>query len=206
MINSSGIISTIAGDGMEQFSGDNGPAASAEFNMYYPSGLTFDGAGNLFIADGNNYRIRKINTSGIITTVVGDGIVAGYGGDGGPATAAGLNDPTGIRFDAAGNLFIADYNNNRIRKVTNIGQASGIEQLSNHETRIEIYPNPTTRILNIESTTLDASIDMQVTDMLGQAVMQITFQQGKSSIDVSSLPSGVYFIKGSQSVQKFIKQ
>lgn len=114
-----GIITTIAGTGIGGWSGDNGPATSAQ--LYYPTGLVFDGAGNLLVADEGNGSIRKINLkSGIITTVagVGPGKYGGGGyGDGGPATSAWLSSPHGIALDAAGNLYIADDGGQRIRKV-----------------------------------------------------------------------------------------
>ncbi len=79
-----------------------------------------DGAGNLYIADTNNNRIRKLVTLGVITTVAGTGTRC-YGGDGGAATSALLNNPDGVAVDSAGNIYIADTNNNRIRKVNTSG-------------------------------------------------------------------------------------
>jgi sugar lactone lactonase YvrE len=110
-----GVISTFAGRGTSGFSGDNGAATSAQFNL--PMGLAMDPAGNLYISDLNNQRIRKVATSGIVTTVAGTG-TAGSSGDGGLATSAQLNTPYGVAADAAGDLFIADTNNHLIRKVT----------------------------------------------------------------------------------------
>lgn len=114
-----GIIIDIAGTGDAGYTGDGGPASSSNVTLNAPSGLGLDGAGNLYIADTGNAVIRKITAAtGIITTVVGDG-TAGYGGDGLKATAAGveLNSPWGVTPDAAGNLFIADTANQRIRRV-----------------------------------------------------------------------------------------
>ncbi|MVM31458.1 hypothetical protein GO755_15540 [Spirosoma sp. HMF4905] len=113
-----GIITTVAGNGSFGFSGDTGPATSAA--LAGPTGVAVDGAGNLFIADPNNNRIRKVATDGTITTVAGTGS-AGFSGDNGPATSAKLNNPTGVAVDATGNLFIADRDNNRIRKVATDG-------------------------------------------------------------------------------------
>jgi uncharacterized protein (TIGR03437 family) len=112
-----GKISTIAGTGVAGFSGDGGPAVSALLNLAYPATLTLDAAGDLYFADRNNHRIRKItlNTS-IITTVAGTGI-AGFNGDGTAPTGVNLNLPTSVAFDAAGNMIIADSSNNRIRRV-----------------------------------------------------------------------------------------
>jgi sugar lactone lactonase YvrE len=109
-----GIITTIAGNGTQGFSGDGGPATEAE--LYNPGYTALDPVGNLYITDGNNLRVRKVDLNGIITTVAGNG-VAGFSGDGGPATSAKLNFPAGVALDAAGNLYIADGGNNRIRKV-----------------------------------------------------------------------------------------
>jgi uncharacterized protein (TIGR03437 family) len=109
-----GIITTIAGNGSEGFSGDGGPATSATLEL--PFGVAVDSAGNLYIADFENSRIRKVS-GGTITTVAGNGSV-GFSGDGGPATSASLAFPAGVAVDSAGNLYIADSDNNRIRKVT----------------------------------------------------------------------------------------
>jgi sugar lactone lactonase YvrE len=111
-----GIITTVAGNGTGHYGGDGGNATNS--NLYQPTGVFIDASGNLFIADCYNHRIRKVSTAGIITTVAGNGTL-GYMGDGGTATNAELNYPWGVSVDAGGNLFIADENNNRIRKVTN---------------------------------------------------------------------------------------
>jgi uncharacterized protein (TIGR03437 family) len=110
-----GVISTVAGNGTPGFSGDGGPATSAELN--YPSGVAVDSAGNLYIADYFNQRIRKVS-NGTITTVAGIA-TWGFSGDNGPATSAQLNYPNGVAVDSAGNLYIADTYNYRIRKVSN---------------------------------------------------------------------------------------
>jgi sugar lactone lactonase YvrE len=119
-VGTNGIITTVAGYGTAGYSGDGGPATKAELN--HPEGVAVDAVGNLFIADASNERIREVGTNGIITTVAGNGYVinngsGGYSGDGGPATNAELNDPQGVAVDASGNLFIADFYNNRIREV-----------------------------------------------------------------------------------------
>jgi hypothetical protein len=96
------------------FAGDGGPAASAQ--LQFPDGVAADSHGNVFVADTGNQRIRKIGPDGIITTVAGTGF-AGYGGDGGPATAAYLDRPTALAIDRFDNLYIADAGNNRVRKI-----------------------------------------------------------------------------------------
>jgi uncharacterized protein (TIGR03437 family) len=112
---SNGVITTVAGNGTRGFSGDNGPATSAQLNN--PYGVAADSAGNLYIADTGNSRVRKVS-GGVITTVAGNG-TAGFGGDNGPATSAQLNNPYVVAMDSAGNLYIADRSNSRIRKVSN---------------------------------------------------------------------------------------
>lgn len=110
------MITTVAGNGIPGYSGDGGAATSASLN--YPSGVALDTAGNLYIADGDNNRIRKVTAAtGIITTIAGTGI-QGYSGDGGDATLAELYCPYQVTIDKAGNLYIADEGNNCIRKLT----------------------------------------------------------------------------------------
>ena len=113
-VDTNGVITTMAGNGLAGYSGDGGRATNA--SLHFPSGMTFDSMGNLYAADYWNNRIRKVDTNGIIITVAGNGST-GYSGDGGQATNASLNVPNGEAFDGTGNLYIADYGNNRIRKV-----------------------------------------------------------------------------------------
>ena len=117
-IGKDGIITTIAGNGTAGFSGDNGPALKASFN--FPAGLCLDPKGNLFVADRNNHRVRRIDVSGMVTTVTGTG-KPDMGGDGGPAVQAHLNYPSDLVCDGKGNLYISDRSNNRIRKVDSKG-------------------------------------------------------------------------------------
>jgi hypothetical protein len=110
-----GVITTVAGNGTQGYGGDNGPATAAELDT--PNEVAFDTAGNLYIADTLNQRVRMVSaTTGLITTVAGDG-TAGFAGDGGPATAAQLKQPYALAFDSAGHLYIADSANNRVREV-----------------------------------------------------------------------------------------
>ncbi|MCD6018582.1 MAG: hypothetical protein K0S53_1703 [Bacteroidetes bacterium] len=120
-INSSGVISTIAGNATSGYSGDGGLATSAQLTS--ASAICFDAAGNLYISDFGGMRVRKVNTSGIISTVAGNGS-AGSGGDGGPATSAQLFYPYGLAVDNSSNLYICDAGNNKIRKVDASGNIS----------------------------------------------------------------------------------
>jgi len=119
VINTAGIISTFAGNGLGGFSGDGGPATAA--GLYCDQGgAAMDAAGNVYIADYNNQRVRMINTAGIISTFAGNGTET-FSGDGGPATAAGLNYPVSVAVDAANNVYISDNSDNHIRVVNTAG-------------------------------------------------------------------------------------
>jgi trimeric autotransporter adhesin len=121
---SNGVITTVAGApppngaGAGGFSGDGGPATSAQLNA--PFGVAVDSAGNLYIADTENFRIRKVS-GGVITTIAGNGPPPGFSGDGGPATSAQLNEPLGVAVDSAGNVYVGDVDNNRVRLLTPSG-------------------------------------------------------------------------------------
>jgi hypothetical protein len=119
-VDPSGIITTFAGTGKAGFSGDGGPASRAELN--FNRGVAVDGAGTVWIADSLNQRIRKVDAAGIITTAAGSGRTCyttpeNSCGDGGPATAAGFATPRALEFDEAGNLYVADTFNSRIRRI-----------------------------------------------------------------------------------------
>ena len=122
-VDASGNISTIAGTGTAGFGGDGGAATAAQLN--FPAAVVVDSAGNLYFADSNNHRVRRVDTSGDISTVAGTG-TGGFSSDGGPATAAQLNFPAAVVVDSAGNLYIADSNNHRIRKVDASGDISTV--------------------------------------------------------------------------------
>ena len=123
-VSSSGVITTVAGGGKSNKKdsfGDGGPATSASLNT--PLGVALDSNGNLYIADTGNDLIRKVSSSGVITTVAGGskGNQKDSVGDGNPATSASLNAPYGLALDSSGNLYIADAGNARIRKVNSSG-------------------------------------------------------------------------------------
>lgn len=117
-IATTGIITTIAGNGTFGFSGDGSAAISAEVNN--PVGIGLDKAGNIYFCDAGNNRIRKISTSGTITTIAGNG-TSGFSGDGNAATSAEIDGASQVAVDAAGNVYIADFSNRRIRKVSTSG-------------------------------------------------------------------------------------
>ncbi len=118
-INTSGIITTIAGKGTAGFSGDGGPATGAE--LWVPSSVKLDTSGNIFILDAGNFRLRRIDAStGVINTIAGTGVLASTG-DGGPATAATLGNPQDICIDKQGNIYVADFFSDRVRKINTAG-------------------------------------------------------------------------------------
>ena len=122
-VNTLGVISTVAGNGTLGYSGDGGPATSAE--LYNPSYVAVDASGNLYISDERNNRIRKVSTAGTITTIAGTG-VQGYSGDGGAATSATMYSPQGIQVDASGNVYFVDQGNNVVRKISTSGTITTI--------------------------------------------------------------------------------
>jgi hypothetical protein len=179
-----GIISTVAGNGVDAgtpmgtFSGDGGPALLAGIN--HPNGVAVDGAGNLYIADTGNQRIRMVSATGVIATIAGTGL-AGYSGDGGPATKADLYNPEGLAVDSSGNIYIAEQANNVIRKVTaSTGIISTIAGEANSEGGFSgdgglairaIFNAPT-------DVALDSAGNVYVTDWGNERVRKITVSTG----------------------------
>jgi hypothetical protein len=122
-IDADGTVTTVAGTGTAGYSGDGGPATAARISG--PSRITFDSAGNLYLADSGNNRIRKVTPADVISTVAGTG-VAGSTGDGGQATAARLRNPYDVAVAGNGTIYIADRGNHKIRKVTPAGVISTV--------------------------------------------------------------------------------
>jgi sugar lactone lactonase YvrE len=174
-INSSGIISTIAGNGTATFSGDGGPSVNAAVNA--PSGLTVDAAGNIYIADAGNYRVRKINSSGIISTIAGNG-VAGFSGDGGPAVNASFSTTYSVAVDPAGNIYISDIYNGRIRKVNTAGIVSTIGGNGVVGFSGDGGPATSAQISNPYGITVDAAGNIYIADTYNNRVRLITSSSG----------------------------
>jgi len=204
-----GIITTVAGNGNYGYSGDGGPATSAELSA--PTSVALDASGNLYIADFYNNVIREVSVwDSTITTIAGTGAQS-YGGDGNLAVDAYLDLPNGVSFDPWDNLYIADYGNNRIRK---INTPTGIENLT-RKGSIFVYPNPSIEDLHINVSGFNSDIaTLEITDMEGRTVMQKGISNMHSSapiyVNISGLSSGIYFIslKGDkqQLTAKIIKQ
>jgi len=177
-VSSDGIITTVAGNGSLSYSGDGGPATSAQLNG--PQGLAADHSGNVFIADFGNNRVRKISSSGIITTVAGNG-VAGFSGDGGPAASAELNGPAGIAVDSAGDVFFADSVNNRVRKVsvagiitTVAGNGSSPPESINPIQVGDGEPATSAELSNPLGVAVDASGNLYIADTNDNAVRKVS--------------------------------
>ena len=159
-VNTSAIITTIAGNGTLGSSGDNGPAASALIGN--PWGIAVDSSGNVYFSDRINQRVRKITPAGTITTVAGTG-TSGFSGEGGQATSASLFNPTGLAVDSSGNLYIADTNNNRIRKVNTAGvittvAGNGLPNVSGNG------PATSTSISSPNAVAIDSSGNLYLTE------------------------------------------
>jgi sugar lactone lactonase YvrE len=204
MVDAAGNISTVAGNGTAGFSGDGGPAVDAQ--MATPWGIKVDNGGDIFIADDDNQRIRLVQANGIISTIAGNG-TAGFSGDGGSALSASLNFPKGIAYDNAGNLYIADENNYRVRK-TNIPASLAVPTVNKATPAIFAFPNPTVGIVYLMNA---ANSNAAVYDVLGKQVLQQPITTNKQTMDLSALASGVYLLQvtsdnGVQKMMKVVKE
>lgn len=169
-INTSGVISTVAGNGIQGFSGNGGPATAAK--LYQPTSVAVDNHGNIFFTDDGNNMIRKVDASGIITTIAGTG-TAGSLGNYGPAVAAQLSGPSGIALDHKGQVYIADVYNNAVRiidttgMIYNIAGGSGPGSIGNGGSAILCalyYP---------KGVTLDSAGNIFIVDQGNQAIRRI---------------------------------
>jgi Secretion system C-terminal sorting domain len=192
VVDTAGIINTVAGTGIMGYTGDGGPASAATLTSAFA--ILFDHTGNIYLSDRVLGVIRKIDTSGIINTIAGIGTL-GYGGDGGPATAAQFNeDMYCSAIDAAGNLYIADPINNRIRKITMplLTTRTGGPSPS-VDSRVNIYPNPASNQITINVASLMVGT-ITIANLVGQKVLTQEYHGNSVTIDVADLPKGLYFV------------
>ncbi|HEY1206842.1 MAG TPA: NHL repeat-containing protein, partial [Bryobacteraceae bacterium] len=166
-----GTITTVAGNGTPCYWGDGGPATSAR--LYYPLGIALDTAGNLYIADYLNYRVREVvAATGAIQTVAGNGAI-GYSGDGGPATAAKINAPYAVAVDGAGNLYIAEQQSGVIRKVSASGTITTVA--GNGSLGISGDGGPATKaqLLLPGGVAVDAAGSLYIADTYGGSIRKV---------------------------------
>jgi len=182
-----GIISTVAGNGTFGYTGDGGPASAA--NLSGPAGLYVDN-GTLYIADVYNNVIRAVNLStGIITTVAGNGTM-GFAGDGGPAIAANLYNPTGVCVDHTGALYIADAGNARIRKVA-ASSGSTTSVVAPAATLFAVSPNPSAGTFTLQADGDITGATADVFNVLGARVYSAAITGATTTITLDQ-PAGVY--------------
>jgi len=202
----SGMVSTLAGSTSWGFA--NGEGASAKFNA--PYGITTDGKGNLFVADGNNNQIRSIViATGMVNTLAG---AKTQGADNGDGVSASFNNPKGIASDANGNLYVADFGNNEIRVVGNL--FTGIDNVA-EIAQASVFPNPAHQNigLNFNGQENSTHVFIRIIDMAGNEVSNTTTEivnNRTTAIDISALSSGTYLAQiitneGTEQVAKFIK-
>ncbi|MEU9125267.1 RICIN domain-containing protein [Streptomyces sp. NPDC048506] len=170
-ITTDGKISTVAGTGVPGFSGDNGPAVSAQ--LHYPREVAVDSAGAVYIADTNNHRVRKITTDGKISTIVGTG-TAGFSGDGGAATAARLHTPLGVTADSTDTLYITDHGNHRVRKITTDGKISTVAGTGAAGFMGDGGPAVSARLNAPYAAAVDGAGDLYIVDAANHRVRKVT--------------------------------
>lgn len=193
-INTSGIISTVAGNGTYAATGDGSPATVA--GLMTPQGIAVDGFGNIYIADKYSERVRKVNTAGFISTIAGTG-TGGYSGDGGAATAAQLHNPCAVAIDNAGDVFIADDSSSRIRMIDPTGIITTIAGYGGFGTGGDGGPATATQFNNIYSLAIDAMGNVLVSDYWNARIRKVTgapsLATANLSVSLNNVCTGIQF-------------
>lgn len=218
---STNIITRVVGTGNNISTPYLGDGVSATTSQISPFGVAVDNVGNIYVADYSNSRIEKVDTFGIIHTIAGTG-VSGFSGDGFAATTAKISLPENVILDPCGNVYISDYNNKRVRKVTYHATCTTGDLNVNSvkpNSVISIYPNPASDVLHIDgvgSTSLSTSGEgrdevYRILSIVGAIMQQGVLKEGSNSISIRSLPAGMYMVEvtgeeGRRTVRKIIKQ
>ncbi len=205
---STGIISTIAGNGVYGYSGDGSLATNAQFLSTMD--IALDRSDNLYVSDRNNHRIRMVNAVGVISTVTGNGI-GGFFGDMGLATSAQIFSPRGVAIDICDNLYFSDNGNNRIRKVTFNPppcEYLSVNEQSNKQV-VALYPNPAKEEINIEGA--QPHTTYRLCNAVGNVVQHGGLKQNSNTITINHLPPGLYLLvltdgEGVRTVHKIVKE
>jgi len=185
-IDRSGILTRVAGNGIAGYSGDGGPATSAQLNN--PLGIAVDASGNVYIADVDNFRIRKVAVDGTITTLAGDGW-RGISGDGGPATSAEFLSPTGVGLDAAGNVYIIDDSSLALRKVAPDGTITTVASVGGDELAVSAVGD--VYIASFGNTVSRVAVDGTITTVAGNGNAGYSGDGGPATSAELNSPSGL---------------
>lgn len=184
-----GVITTVAGTGGSGYAGDGGPAIGAK--LFEPIDMAVDPSGNVYISDYVNNRIRKVDAGGVITTYAGIGI-AGFSGDGGPATAANIYEPSGIVLDAAGNLYFSDLANFRVRKISAGGIITTVAGNGSPGYNGDGIPATSAKLWFPEGLALDARGQLFVADKGNNRIRLISSVLGASAVENDRVGISVY--------------
>lgn len=188
-VSSTGIITTFAGTGAAGNTGNGSAASSA--TLRFPSGVSVDGSGNVYIADQGNYNIRIVNSSGVINNFAGIS-TSGYDGDGGLASSAKLGAPKSVYVDGWGRVYIADNTNHVVRLVT----ATASTNMFSNTKQLNVFPNPTTGNFTFSLPTTYNNANVCVCDMTGKVVFQQQIANSVTNfqVNLSHIASGRYIV------------
>lgn len=182
-----GIISTYAGTGVPGNSGDGGAATAAL--MSYPTGVSLDVSGNLYVAEQGNHNVRMISTSGVISHIAGTS-VGGYNGDGGLATDAQLSSPKFVFVDGWNRVYIGDYGNHVIRKIV----ATASISTTTRDNSIGVYPIPAKGEVYVNATNINGATTIEVLDLMSRVVISEPVNDQVHTLNTSKLTPGVYIL------------
>ena len=181
-ITPAGLVSTFAGASQQQSGSTDGVGVLATFNT--PSGICIDAAGNLYVGERGNHKIRKISPTGVVSTFAGSGEAGSTNGNG---IAASFNQPYGVCTDAIGNIYVADQWNHQIRKIASM--SASIKTIEDYNDRFQVYPNPSSTFLTIQTNEIIESINIY------NSVGSLIQAESKTTFSVEQLPAGIYTVQ-----------